>query len=113
MKVIQLESGNTITIGQNAVENFKVIDNASPDDLWFHLKTLASCHVVLKSDGPILDQDVKMAAELCLSNTKYREMNSVYVEYIKIKYVEKTETPGKVILRNKPTLLKVINGRCE
>ena len=112
MKTIPLESGHIIYVGQNARENFELIDRSKPDDLWFHLKNLPSCHVILQvqsnADISIVTiEDLKKTAEVCLSNTKYRGLNSVYVEYLPVKYVEKTTTLGKVMLRQKPNFIKL------
>ena len=40
-------------VGQNAKENFDLIDISSPNDLWFHISQQASCHVVatIPQDG--------------------------------------------------------------
>jgi len=107
MKTYQLGSGNIVYIGQNAKENFELIDNANPDDLWFHLKGLPSCHVVLHTITNNNDAEIQRVGELCLQHTKYRGLNSVYVEYLPVKYVKKTTTLGKVILRKKPLYIKI------
>ena len=109
MKTITLESGNIARVGGSAAENFDLIDQSLPNDLWFHLAKLPSCHVVLSSCSgvEISGDDIMMAAKLCLENTKYHGLRSVYVEYLPVKYVEKTKTLGRVILRKRPTLIKV------
>ena len=33
-------------IGQNARDNFAVIDEGNEDDIWFHAKDDSSCHVI-------------------------------------------------------------------
>ena len=111
MKIITLESGSIIKIGKNAAENFNIIDSANPNDLWFHLKNLPSCHVILETNANGINySDIRQAAEQCLANTKYREMNSVYVEYLPVNDVVKTNVPGKVILKHKPLYIIVRHG---
>lgn len=48
MKIIELKNGNKIIIGNNATENFIIIDNYlkynNGNSLWFHVKNL---HVML------------------------------------------------------------------
>jgi predicted ribosome quality control (RQC) complex YloA/Tae2 family protein len=36
----------TFHIGKNQYENFDVIDQGNPSDIWFHAKNRPSCHVV-------------------------------------------------------------------
>jgi predicted ribosome quality control (RQC) complex YloA/Tae2 family protein len=33
-------------VGQNAKDNFDIIDHSGPDDIWFHISQQSSCHVV-------------------------------------------------------------------
>eukprot|EP01052_Picozoa_sp_SAG31_P086258 SAG31_NODE_46888_length_252_cov_1.013072_1_plen_53_part_01 len=40
--------GHTILVGQSAYENEQLVAQASPQDLWFHLEQLPSCHVILQ-----------------------------------------------------------------
>lgn len=87
-------------IGENAKDNFSVIDRASAEDYWFHIQNESSCHVVaLVPDG--LDRKekgyiIRKGAELCKINSRFRSMSRVEIVYTKIKNVTKTEVPGQV-----------------
>ena len=69
----------TIIIGQNAQENWNIIDFNS-GFIWLHLNSYPSCHVIIKDDNP--SQEILMfAAELCKENTKYRNLRNLKVWY--------------------------------
>ena len=51
----------TIKIGQNAKENWDLIDNSESFDLWFHLDLFPSPHV-------IISQDIKSCPEIFYPN---------------------------------------------
>jgi predicted ribosome quality control (RQC) complex YloA/Tae2 family protein len=90
-------------IGQNAQDNFFVLDNAKPDDLWFHLEDMSSCHVVASIpehhniDRKTLKQIIKTGALLCKTNTlKARPLHNINVMYTTVKNVSKSPTCGTV-----------------
>jgi predicted ribosome quality control (RQC) complex YloA/Tae2 family protein len=92
----------TYLIGTNAQDNFDVIDSSDPDDIWFHVKDLPSCHVIaLIHDLNINRKDllyiVTQGALLCKQNSKYKSDKNVKIMYTRIKNVETLETPGSVI----------------
>jgi predicted ribosome quality control (RQC) complex YloA/Tae2 family protein len=41
----------TICIGKSAKENWKLIDDSMPNDIWFHLDDVPSSHVILKTSN--------------------------------------------------------------
>ena len=46
MKTIECDN-ITYKIGQNASENWKILDESNKDDVFFHLKSFPSCYVRL------------------------------------------------------------------
>lgn len=88
-------------IGTNAQDNFDVIDASQPDDLWFHVKDMPSCHVVAKIPDDISDRKqilsiAKRGAILCKQHSKYSSVQNLEIIYTAIKNVEKTAIPGSV-----------------
>jgi len=64
----------TILIGESASDNWRIIRESSPEDIWFHNKSFPGCHVIIRDEEP--DQDRLMeAAVICKSNSKYRFKN--------------------------------------
>lgn len=100
----------TIIIGQNKLENFKLIDDSNLYDIWFHIESEPSCHVILKnSDGiklrDIPRQVVKRCAYLCKINSKAKTKNNCSVIYTQLENVLKTNIIGKVAVDKYKTVM--------
>ena len=101
----------TYLLGQNAKDNFAVIDQASPTDLWFHAKKESSCHVIaLVGHLTIQNKEnekeiIKHGAFLCKQNTaKLANGKKTDIIYTEIKNIRKTKTPGLVTTQNTQTI---------
>ena len=99
-------------IGQNAKENFDVIDKGFEDDLWFHSKDKSSCHVVALLPFNIIlekfekDMIIKQGALLCKTNTnKLNNLKNVPIIYTEIKNIKKTKQKGAVLTLNTKTII--------
>ena len=95
MKEIQLEQGNLIKIGENAKENWALIDASEPEWWWFHLKSFPSSHVVLETSEPT-NEELIAAATWCKDTTKYRNLKNLKISYCQIKNIKKAEKVGSV-----------------
>ncbi len=108
-----LQKEYTYLIGKNAEDNFNIIDASSPDDIWFHISGVSSCHVVLQigtDDCKLCKKNlkslIKKGAFLCKKYTnKLKNEKNVEVIYTHIKNVVKTETIGAVITNNTKSLI--------
>lgn len=108
MKEDQTFENNLIKIGENAKDNDQVIMSSNQTDIWFHLDSLPSCHVVIvcNKKNPVTNKMINYCSQLCKENTKYKNQK-VKVKYTEIKNVKRTETPGKVILKGKSNVLTI------
>lgn len=89
----------SILLGENAQDNWDIIDFES-NDIWFHLNSFPSCHVIVCNES--LDNETLMyAAELCKSKTKYRNLRNVKVCYTKCNNLKKGNEIGSVIYKSK------------
>lgn len=92
------------TIGENAKDNFDIIDSSQPDDIWFHLHGESSSHIVadipndLKLDKKQKRQVITQGAVLCKQHSKYKSLKDVNIIYTEIKNITKTETIGQVLV---------------
>lgn len=94
----------TITVGQNAQENWNIIDNSSDFDIWFHLgNNMPSPHVVIsvpdkKKIKQLSNNTIKYAASLCKmhSSKQYCNLHNLPVIYTNIKNVKKATKVGAV-----------------
>jgi predicted ribosome quality control (RQC) complex YloA/Tae2 family protein len=100
---------NLIKIGANKDENDQIICEAKQTDIWFHLASFSSCHVIISCNkkNPIDKQMIWYCAELCKNNTKYKNLDNVKVNYLPIKSIKRTEEKGKVILKIKPNVIVI------
>lgn len=98
-------------IGQNAQDNFDIIDASNPNDLWFHLYGESSCHVIASMNSEIkLDkkqkrQIITQGALLCKQNSRHKSSKDVNIIYTEIKNIEKTETLGSVHVNSQKNIL--------
>jgi len=96
--------------GKNAQGNFTIIDMSQPNDLWFHIANESSAHVIAsmpeekKIDKKQKLQIIKQGAILCKNISKHKSTKDLEITYCKIVDLEKTETPGSVIVKNGKTI---------
>ena len=102
----------TYLIGENAADNFAVIDASdSETDIWFHSKDGSSCHVVAKIPFQRLNKKelmtiCKKGGLLCKLNTpKLKKQSNVEIIYTKISNITKTNIDGLVHTTNTKTLI--------
>lgn len=98
-------------IGQNAQDNFAVIESAEPIDLWFHVNDHSSSHVVatippnVQLNKKQLMYIAKQGAILCKQHSKYKSQQKVSIIYTTIQNVQPTNIPGTVITQNTKTVV--------
>jgi predicted ribosome quality control (RQC) complex YloA/Tae2 family protein len=97
-------------VGGNAQENHDIIDAADTNDLWFHVSGRSSCHVIAKINGldkldkKAIHKIVVQGALLCKENSALKSQKNVSIDYTKIEYVTKLDTPGSVTLTEFKTI---------
>ena len=89
------------SIGQNAEDNFTIIDNSEPNDIWFHLADYSSSHVVaqipdIKLDKKQKRQIITQGAVICKENSKSKSKKGVSIIYSEIQNVTKSTPIGTV-----------------
>jgi predicted ribosome quality control (RQC) complex YloA/Tae2 family protein len=97
-------------IGKDANDNFNIIENANPGDIWFHIDDNASCHVIacLPEDNEFNKKQlmyiIKQGAILCKQHSKYKSQKNVSIVYTYIKNVTMTNIIGTVTTENTKTI---------
>ena len=91
----------TFFVGKNAQDNFDLIDQSNPEDIWFHVNDTSSAHVVYVSSHNNLDKKekrhiIKKGAELAKQHSSAKSKKDVTIVYTQIKNVSKMETTGLV-----------------
>ncbi len=88
------------TIGENAIDNWNIIDAANKHDIWFHVQNSPSCHIILhldsKNDIPS-KQTLIHCASICKYNSKVANNKNVKIIYTNVFNVHKTKQIGSVI----------------
>jgi predicted ribosome quality control (RQC) complex YloA/Tae2 family protein len=100
---------NSIKIGKNARDNDTIIKESKETDIWFHLASFPSCHVIIEcsTEYPINTKMIIYCAALVKQNGKYKNIHKLKVNYTEIKNVTRTTTLGHVILKVKVKSIKV------
>ena len=68
----------SIKIGENAMENWKLLDISNENFPWLHLKSFPSGYTIICDNNPS-KKIIKIAANLCKRHTKYRNMQNIKV----------------------------------
>jgi len=112
------DSAVKITSGQNAQDNYDLIDmsverlNEYPDIqmYWFHLEKFPSCHVILEiPSGNTLDvKFITMAAQHTKNNSKYKNSHGIYVSYTPLTNIKKTGTVGEVEFKSSRKVKRIM-----
>jgi predicted ribosome quality control (RQC) complex YloA/Tae2 family protein len=100
-------NGFTILVGRNNKQNDELVRKSSEHDIWLHVQGMPGAHVVIKTNGQPVDEDVLLyAAKLAAQFSKGKYSTKVPVDYTYIKYVKKPKgfKPGLVLYSNFKTL---------
>lgn len=100
--------GYTVLIGRNNKQNdYLTLKHAHSNDLWFHVKDIHGSHIVLKTNGEEIPQEIiNKCASICAFYSKAKNSSNVPVDYTFIRYVKKPSgsKPGMVIYTNFQTV---------
>lgn len=110
----------TIYVGKNNKQNdYLSLKFAHNNDLWFHTKDVHGSHVILKTNGDEVEQDlINKCASIAAYYSKASSSSNVCVDYTYVRYVKKPHgaKPGMVIYTNyetvnvKPTNFNLANN---
>ena len=99
-----LYNGFKIFRGRNNIDNENITFGLSKDDdIWLHVKDLHGAHVLVKSDGRTVPNEVlQVAAEIAGFYSEGKQSYKVSVDYCQKKYVKKNPSgiKGAVIYTN-------------
>ena len=96
----------TFIIGENAQDNFDIIDDAKQTDIWFHIHNESSCHVIAsmqcdeKLNKKQIQKIVIQGACICKKYSKCKSNKEVQIIYSYIGNVVKTHITGQVVVTN-------------
>lgn len=100
--------GYTIYIGKNNKQNdYLTLKFANKNDLWFHTKDIHGSHVILKTNGDEIEQNlINKCASIAAFYSKAVNSSNVAVDYTFVRFVRKQSNtkPGMVIYTNYSTV---------
>ena len=90
-----------ISIGENAKDNWNLIDSSCPDDIWFHTSDYPSSHVVVDASiTPLPKQVIIRCSCICKAHSKAKSIKNAEIIYTSIKNISKTNIVGQVTTKN-------------
>lgn len=100
--------GYTIYIGKNNKQNdYLTLKFSHKNDIWFHTKDIHGSHVILKTNGDEIEQElINKCASIAAFYSKASSSSNVPVDYTFVRYVKKASgaKPGMVIYTNYTTV---------
>lgn len=103
-----MPDGTIILVGRNSRQNDEITFRvAGPDDLWLHARGVPGAHVIIRSHGrPVADEVLQRAAELAAYYSAAREDPEVVVSVVPRRRVRRLRggRPGQVTFTGERTL---------
>lgn len=100
MKFHKIDNYNII-VGQNERENWTLLSTSKQKYKIFHLSSLPSCYVILQTENEVDDSVIRECAELCLQNTKFRNLSGIKVDYTEVSNTKLGSKVGEFMYKNK------------
>jgi len=97
-----------VWIGKNAVGNDELLRNVNKDDLWLHARLVTGSHVVIRSAGRIVPQNIlEKAASWAAWYSKSKHESLSPVIYTPRKFVRKPKgaKPGAVLVEKEQVIM--------
>ena len=87
--------------GKNKTENDQLITDASENDYWVHIANYPSGHCIISNpeNSKINRKILKRACCLVKQHSKYNSIKKLEFDITQIKYIEKTDIIGQVIVK--------------
>jgi predicted ribosome quality control (RQC) complex YloA/Tae2 family protein len=98
-------------IGENAQDNFDILDITKATDIWFHLHNESSCHVVAvipvdsKFNRNQMSKIITQGALCCKQHSKAKSNKHVEICYTRVINVVKTYIIGQVIAKEQKIVI--------
>lgn len=83
-------------VGEDAKDNWNILEKSDENDIFFHLTKFPSCFLILRNPVKVDKETIHQCADLCVRNTKYRNLGNIYVDYTMVKNVQRGEIFGEV-----------------
>ena len=96
-----------ILVGNNAKENWELLEKCNENNIFLHLTHFPSCYVIILTENFPEKYIIEQAAKICKSNTKYKNLKNVSVDYTLCKNIEKGKILGEVFFKSNKKVDKI------
>lgn len=106
MKVFQVNDVLYI-MGNDAKENWRLLEEAKEDDIWVHLNGYPSSYVIIKNinrDSKLNMEAIVYAGQLCKHYSKHKHIKNMKMCYLEAKYVSKGKITGQAKCSKEPNI---------
>tara|TARA_R110002111_G_scaffold1360_2_gene9363 strand:- start:651 stop:977 length:327 start_codon:yes stop_codon:yes gene_type:complete len=107
MKKVKVQD-YTCKIGQNAKDNWNILDSSLEKYYFFHLSKFPSCYVILETEEKVNDSVLEICARICLNNTKYRKAKNINVDCTTCDNIEKGTVIGEITYKSKRKVKRIL-----
>ena len=94
-------------LGENAEENWQLLSDSRPTDVFFHLSSLPSGYVVIDTNS-LTPKQISEIATILKENTKYRSIKNVKVDYTPVSNVKKGRKVGEAFYLKQKNICKIL-----
>jgi hypothetical protein len=88
-------------LGENAKENWELLDNSSENNIFLHLSSFSSGYVIIEYNTNLTIDMLYTGALLCKNHTKYKYITNIKVDYCRCSNLVKGYKVGEVIFKSK------------
>jgi len=87
-------------LGQNANENWSLLDNAREHYIFLHLTSFPSGYVIIEYEKEHTFFMIYTAAQICKDNSKYKYLNDLKVDWCRCDNLQKSDKIGEVYFKS-------------
>ncbi len=105
-------NGTKFLFGKNAKQNafLSFMYATSKEHYWFHIAKMSGSHVIIKKDDPS-DEEIRIAAEICLINSSQKDGDVIFTKH---KNIKRGHFLGEAVLKEYETIhLKDVSSSTE
>lgn len=101
-------NNHKILVGNNSKENWELLELCKDNNIFLHLTHFPSCYVIIFCEDFPDISIIEECAKLCKSNTKYKNLKNISVDYTLCKNIIKGDILGEVIYKSNKKVKKII-----
>lgn len=93
--------------GENAIENWQMLETEDPEHFFFHLSSFPSCYVSMRYATSTKELLI-IGSNICKDGTKFKNISNLKVDICKFSNLRKGSKVGEVIYRSNRQIIKLM-----